>query len=146
MNRYQVDGKTYLVIDGELWQLVAAVDSHQPTQAGPEPKRKYSRRAPKEAPVSKGKFDSTEERNKAIVADRLSGMPMKEMVRKYKLSVAGIYLIAKKWGQPKRQKYQCANHHTFVSNLPLEAVKCPDCGSREVKPYREPEVREEVAA
>jgi transposase-like protein len=56
MNRYQVDGKSYLVIDGELWQLVAPAGEHPETaEVKGTPKRKYKKRINVERQPKKAK-------------------------------------------------------------------------------------------
>lgn len=107
----------------------------------------------------------SEDKRQQIFELTQQGISASKIAKEFGVSSALVYLIRKQkrtkpevkqnlpWSSGpnippvlERLIYECENAHKFKSNLPLDRVICPGCGSRDIDSYKEPEVREEVNA
>lgn len=143
---YEVEGKHFAIIEGELWQRILPVAARI---ANPSPtigtKPSQASKSSISAPVvSKAKGKRVDPAIKQeILVKYQGGQAVAELAKEYKqyLSYASVYLICKNnatgrktgnSGDPLKlftspRNYVCDEDHHFASKFPLSHARCPRC-------------------
>ena len=144
MNVYTVGQDKFVVIGGELYQLLkpstpAPAQVEQPSKKTKPAKAKLKRTGK----VSTGKKQRIDQTIKdAIFREHKAGASVRELMAKYGLSYGAVYSASKggisrakaNSGEPLKVSvhpvnYICLNGHHFQSKFPITHARCPNCNS-----------------
>lgn len=136
MNRYQIDSKTYGVLDGELWLLIEpagdnAVLNILNTACPPKESSHISR------PAKSTKYKVSPEVQDEIREKFSQGVSRQDLMKQYGLSYPTVAKYVRLKPMSQRTKnvavndFICENGHEFRSKLSPGDAMCPTCHSRD---------------
>ena len=137
MNRYQIEGKTYGVLDSELWLLIepSADNAVLNVLNEIEPPKEQTEAPARSTRATKSKV-SPEVQDE--IREKFSrGVSRQDLMKQYGLSYPTVQKYCRTKPMSKRTSgrivndYVCENGHEFRSKMSPGDAMCPTCHSRD---------------